>query len=83
MVQHNEIKEKLTKQDILPLLSCCATESKFDSIKVSSPALEILLILTFNSQGANQLKQNLKFLSHLKSLSTQPNEQRLNICKRR
>ncbi len=77
LVQHDQIKEELTKQEILPLLIRFATESKFNLIKVRLPALEILLALTFNNQAANQLKQNPKFISYLKTLSTQSTEQRL------
>ena len=67
----------MTRQEILPLLIRCASESKFDPIKVRLPALEILLALTFNTDAANQLKQNSNFLSTLKTLANNPNEQRL------
>ena len=77
LVQHDQIKEELIKQEILPLLIRCATESKFDSMKVRLPTLEILLALTFNTEAANQLTQNSNFISFLKTLSIQSAEQRL------
>ena len=77
MIQHDQIKEEVTRQEILPLLIRCASESKFDAIKARLPALEILLALTFNTEAANQLKQNAKFLATLKTLLTNSSEQRL------
>lgn len=77
LVQHDQIKEELIKQEILPLLIRCATESKFDPIKARLPALGILLTLTFNTEAARQLKQNSQFISNLKILSTSSTEQRL------
>ena len=77
LIQHDQIKEEVTRQEILPLLIRCASESKFDAIKARLPALEILLALTFNTEAANQLKQNAKFLATLKTLLTNSSEQRL------
>ncbi|CAF1233478.1 unnamed protein product [Rotaria sordida] len=70
LVQHDQIKEELTKQGVLPLLLRCVTESKFDLIKVRLSALEILLALTFNDDAARQLKNNSEFISNLKTLVT-------------
>lgn len=67
----------MTRQDALPLLLRCATESKFDSIRVQLPALEILLALTFNTEAARQLKSNATFINYLKDLATSSNEPRL------
>ena len=52
LVQHDQIKEELRKEGILPQLIRCATEIKFDPLKEQQPALEILLALTFNDQAA-------------------------------
>ena len=68
LVQHDQIKDELTKQGMLPLLLRCAMESKFDPLKEQQPALEILLALTFNDQAALILQQNSQFLAHLKTL---------------
>ncbi|CAF2636715.1 unnamed protein product [Rotaria sp. Silwood2] len=70
LVQHDQIKEELTKQGVLPLLLRCVTESKFDPIKVRLSSLEILLALTFNDDAAGQLKDNSQFISNLKMLVT-------------
>ena len=70
LVQHDQIKEELTKQGILSLLIRCATETKYDPIKAQQPAIEILLALTFNDEAANQLKKNTQFISKLKILIT-------------
>ena len=77
LIQHDQIKEELTKQGILSLLIRCATESKFESMEARLPALEILLALTFNPEAAHRLKQNSKFNSILKTLSVKSTEQRL------
>ncbi|CAM4961869.1 unnamed protein product [Rotaria socialis] len=77
LTQHDQIKEELTKQDVLPLLLRCSTESKFDPVKARLPALEILLALTFNAEAADQLKRNAQFLSNLKTLATSSSEKSL------
>ena len=74
MAQHDQIKEELTKQGMLPLLLRCVTESKFDLLKEQQPALEILLSLAFNEQAAMSLKENSQFISHLKTLLTSSSE---------
>jgi len=68
LIQHDQIKEEVTKQEILPLLLRCAIEPKFDPIKACLPALEILLSLTFNGKATEQLRTNSQFISHLKTL---------------
>ncbi|CAF3611044.1 unnamed protein product [Rotaria sp. Silwood1] len=77
LIQHDQIKEELTKQGILTLLLRCVTESKFDPIKVQLSALEILLALTFNHNAACQLKDNSQFISNLKTLLISSTEQDL------
>ncbi|CAF1993812.1 unnamed protein product [Rotaria magnacalcarata] len=75
LVQHDQIKEDLIKEGILPQLIRCATEIKFDPLKEQQPALEILLAMTFNSAAATSLKQNSQFISHLKTLLISSPEQ--------
>ncbi|CAF2639596.1 unnamed protein product [Rotaria sp. Silwood2] len=75
LVQHNQIKEELIKEGILPQFIRCATEIKFDPLKEQQPVLEILLAMTFNSQAATLLKQNSQFVSHLKTFLTLSLEQ--------
>ncbi|CAF1419408.1 unnamed protein product, partial [Didymodactylos carnosus] len=67
LIQHNSIKSEFVKQNGLPLLIRCASESKFDAIKVQQRALEILLALTFNEQAAVILKNDQIFMKRLKS----------------
>ncbi|CAF4131332.1 unnamed protein product [Rotaria sp. Silwood2] len=74
LVQHDQIKENVTKQGMLPLLIRCATQTKFDSVKARQPALEILLTLTFNDEAARQLKQNSEFITNLKTILTTSTE---------
>lgn len=74
LVQHDQIKEELTKQGMLPLLLRCAMEAKFDPLKEQKPTLEILFSLTFNHQATLLLKQHSKFLSHLKTLLASSSE---------
>ncbi|CAF1360613.1 unnamed protein product, partial [Didymodactylos carnosus] len=68
LVQHDQIKDELVKQNAIPLLIRCITETKFDVIKVQQCALEILWAMTFNERAANILKSNENFISHLRSL---------------
>ncbi|CAF1025283.1 unnamed protein product [Rotaria sp. Silwood1] len=77
LVQHDQIKEELTKQGILPHLLRCATETKFDPVHEQQPTLEILLALTFHDQAAILLKENSQFISHLHTLINSSSEQGL------
>ncbi|CAF2728164.1 unnamed protein product [Rotaria sp. Silwood2] len=77
LVQHDQIKEELTKQSILPHLCRCATETKFDPVQEQQPTLEILLALTFHNQAAIFLKENSQFISHLHTLINSSTEQGL------
>src|SRR6185503_8398418 len=55
VVQFDQIKDELTKQNGISLLLRCATETKFKH----QIALEILLALTFNQEAYHQLKKNI------------------------
>ncbi|CAF4582259.1 unnamed protein product, partial [Rotaria magnacalcarata] len=56
------------KIEDLPLLIQCATEPRFDPIKVQVSALEILLSLTFKNEAGTLLLQNNTFIQHLRTL---------------
>ncbi|CAF3298182.1 unnamed protein product [Rotaria socialis] len=56
LIQYDQITDELTKQNGLPLIMRCATDSKFKPIQVQQPALEILFILTFNNEAYQRLK---------------------------
>ncbi len=45
-------------------------KTKFDPLKVQKPALEILLALSFNKDASSYLKENQKFMSYIRNLST-------------
>jgi hypothetical protein len=53
------------------LIIRCATETKFKSIQVQQPAMEILLALTFNNEANQQIKQNLNQIKPFLSSSQQ------------
>ncbi|CAF1151397.1 unnamed protein product [Rotaria sp. Silwood1] len=55
LIQYDQIKDELTKQNGLPLIIRCATDIKFKPLQVQQPALEILFALTFNKEAYQQL----------------------------
>jgi hypothetical protein len=71
LIHHDQIKDQLTKQNGIPLLLRCATETKFKPLQVQQPALEILFALTFNNEASRLLKENLNQLKPLLSSSHQ------------
>ncbi|CAF1429318.1 unnamed protein product, partial [Didymodactylos carnosus] len=68
LVQHDEIKHEMVAQDVLPLLIRCATEPKFDVVQRQKYSLGLLWTMTFNDEVATILKENQKFMAHVKSL---------------
>ncbi|CAF4932472.1 unnamed protein product [Rotaria sp. Silwood1] len=74
LVQHDQIKDELVKQNLLPLLIRCATEDSFHPIRARQRALELLLSFTFNDDAAHFLKQNVAFIDHLRTLQNAPEE---------
>ena len=69
LVQHDQIKAEIVKQQGLPLLIRCATES--DLIKQAEGiqlSLEIILALTFNTEAFNYIKNNNIFLEKLREV---------------
>jgi hypothetical protein len=56
--------------DGLSLLIQCATESRFDPLKVQLCAIEILMFLTFNNEVRIYLTQNDNFVQYLRSLTS-------------
>jgi hypothetical protein len=45
-------------------------KTKFDPIKVQKPALEILLALSFTNDASSYLKENQKFMTYIRNLSS-------------
>lgn len=48
-------------------------ETKFDPLKIQKPALEILLALSFTKDASSYLKENEKFMSYIRNLSSNVN----------
>ncbi|CAM4774190.1 unnamed protein product [Rotaria magnacalcarata] len=70
LVQHEQIRDEFAKSGSgLPLLIRCATESKFDSTVVKQRSLELLLVMTFNKQAENVIRNDAKFIAHIETLS--------------
>ena len=69
LVQHDQIKDEIAKQQGLPLLFRCSIEPKLlERAEGSQWALQILLALTFNQEAFNTMKNNTQFIQHLKTL---------------
>ncbi|CAF1339526.1 unnamed protein product [Didymodactylos carnosus] len=68
LAQHGEIKHEMVAQDVLPLLIRCATEPKFDVVQRQKYSLGLLWTMTFNDEAATILKENQKFMAHVKLL---------------
>ncbi|CAF1488109.1 unnamed protein product, partial [Didymodactylos carnosus] len=68
LVQHDEIKHEMVEQDVLPLLIRCATEPKFDVVQRQKHSLGLLWAMTFNEEATIILKEDQKFMVHVKSL---------------
>nr|CAF4123563.1 unnamed protein product [Adineta steineri] len=69
LVQHDQIKAEIVKQQGLPLLIRCATEPELiKQAEGTQLSLEILLALTFNTEAFNYIKNNSLFLEELKKV---------------
>lgn len=64
------IRDEFAKsQSGLPLLIRCATQSAFDRTVVKQRSLELLLVMTFNEQAVNIIRNQAEFLTHIDTLS--------------
>jgi len=61
-IQFDQIKNEFVKENGLDLIIRCATETRFQPIQVQQPALEILLLLSFNPQAFQQTKNQIQQL---------------------
>jgi TIR domain len=69
LIQHDQIKVEFVRQvEGLPLLILCATQSRFDPLKVQTFALEILLVLSIDGEAKALLQQNTTFIQDLKTM---------------
>ncbi len=73
LLQHDQIRDEIYKQDGVSLFIYCATETKYD-ILIQQRALENLLIMSFNEDVCLNLKENITFMSHIKSISENSTE---------
>lgn len=56
LIQHDQVKIEVLKQDMIPLLIRCVTEKQsFHSVKSQQYAIEALLTLTFNEDASSIL----------------------------
>ncbi|CAF3933768.1 unnamed protein product [Rotaria sp. Silwood2] len=78
LLQHDQIRDEIYKQNGVPLFIYCATVTKYDTI-IQQRALENLLIMSFNEKVHLNLKENTTFMTQIKSISensTEPDLQR-------
>ncbi|CAF5123378.1 unnamed protein product, partial [Rotaria sp. Silwood1] len=69
LVQHDQIKDEIVKQQGLSLLIRRATEPELIKQDEGNKwSLEILLALTFNKEAFNNIKNNTEFIQHLRTL---------------
>jgi len=67
LVQHDQIKDEIIKQDVLPFLFECTDKL---TGRAQILILEILWALTFHEQGALALRSNENFLNKIQAIST-------------
>ncbi|CAF1273049.1 unnamed protein product [Adineta ricciae] len=68
LLQHDQIRDEIYKQSGISLFIQCANSSQNDPL-VQQRALENLLIMSFNKNVQNELKQNTDFLEYIKNMS--------------
>ena len=69
LVQHDQVKDEIIKQQGLPLLFRCSIEPELvECAERNHRSLEIMLALTFNQEGFDAMKSNTEFIRHLKTL---------------
>lgn len=74
LVQHDQMKDEILKQNALPFLFECANKL---TDKSHTLVLEVLWSLTFNEQGAQALRSNPAFLNKIQMISTNSNDEAL------
>lgn len=74
LVQHEQIKIELIKQETIPLLSRCVIEKDFHKTKIQLYALEILLALSFNNEALDILEKDTNLMNYVKMLENSKDE---------
>ena len=68
MIENDNIQEELVKQNAVPAIMKCATDTDFVTSTVQQPALESLWTMVFMPEVLLILSQSQEFLTHLKTL---------------
>ncbi|CAF1546833.1 unnamed protein product [Adineta ricciae] len=70
LVQHEQIREELIKQNGPSFFLRCVIEEEFNLLKAKLPALEIILALAFNKDFSILLKDNINFMNCIRQLAS-------------
>jgi len=73
LLQHDQIRDEIYTQNGVSLFIYCATATKYDTL-IRQRAFENLLIMSFNKNVCENLKQNSTFMEQLKSISENSTE---------
>lgn len=68
MVENEDAQKELVKQDAVPVIVKCASETQFAASTVQQPSLECLWTMAFTEDVLKKLVESPKFLAHLKML---------------
>ncbi len=68
MVENEDTQKELVKQDAVPVIVHCATDTQFDVSTVQQPSLECLWTMVFTPEVLLKLSKSRKFLAHLRKL---------------
>jgi hypothetical protein len=70
LVENEDAQKELIKQDAVPVIVKCASETQFDMPTVQQPSLECLWTMAFTNDVFMKLIESPEFLTHLKMLLT-------------
>ncbi|CAF0867622.1 unnamed protein product [Adineta steineri] len=73
LLQHDQIRDEVYKQDGIPLFIECATKTKFEAL-IQQRALENLLIMSFDKNVCKNLKENTTFIEYITTVSKNPTQ---------
>lgn len=68
MVENENAQRELVKQDAVPVIVKCASETQFDMSTVQQPSLECLWTMAFTEDLLKSLTESSKLLAHIKML---------------
>ncbi|CAF3338669.1 unnamed protein product [Rotaria sp. Silwood1] len=73
LLQHDQIRDEIYKQNGVSLFIYCATTTKYDAL-IQQRALENLLIMSFHEKVHLNLKENTTLMTYIKSISKNSTE---------